>query len=104
VGTEPTTEIQKGLIMVRFQFNVDRTVPAISLASDGTQSSSNVTLGPNGTYYQVDGEVTLNSETAHTVDIQLKDGPLLRGIPKSDYYIIKDLTGFDGAGDPIERW
>lgn len=88
--------------MFRFQFNVDRTVPAISLESDGTQSTSNVTLGPNGTYYRVDGEITINSETDHTVDIQIKDGPLLRGIPKSDYWVIKNLEGFTGGGRPIQ--
>jgi hypothetical protein len=90
--------------MVRFQFNVDRTVPAINLESDGTQSTNNVTIGPNGTYYQVDGEVTINSVTPHNVDIQIKDGPLLRGIPKSDYYVIKNLDAFDGAGNPIKEW
>jgi hypothetical protein len=90
--------------MIRIQFNVDRTVPAISLGADGTQSTSNVTLGPNGTYHHVDGEIALNSETPHTVDIQIKDGPLLRGIPKSDYWIIKNLEGFEGASGKISGW
>ena len=81
--------------MRRFQFNQDRTKTAIELDSDGRQSESSVTIGPNGTYYQVDGEITLNSETDTHVDIQVSDGPLFMGILKNDYWIIKDLEAFD---------
>jgi len=83
------------MIIFRYQFNTDRSITAITLETDGTQTSSTVTIGPTGTYYRVNGYIALNSETDYKVDIQIKDGPLLQNIPKGDYRTIDNLGDFE---------